>query len=77
MVWSGKHHTPLAQPGMLEQTVACYTFSKSYSMSGWRVGYAVSSPRLTETMGKLINSTLSCAPPIVQLAGQVEAGDRR
>src|SRR5262249_41700840 len=32
MVWQGKHATPLAQPGMLEQTIACYTFSKSYSM---------------------------------------------
>ncbi len=34
----------LAQPGMLDQAVACYTFSKSYSMSGWRLGYAISQP---------------------------------
>jgi aspartate aminotransferase len=70
MVWSGRHHTFLAQPGMLEQAVAAYTFSKSYSMSGWRVGYAVSSPRLTDIIGKMINTTLSCTPPLVQLAGQ-------
>ena len=70
MVWQGRHETPLAQPGMLDQTVACYTFSKSYSMSGWRLGYAVTSPRIAGTLGKLINTSLSCTPPLVQLAGQ-------
>jgi aspartate aminotransferase len=70
MVWSGRHHTLLAQPGVMDQVVAAYTFSKSYSMSGWRLGYAVSSPRLIETIGKMINTSLSCVPPLVQLAGQ-------
>lgn len=69
MVWRGQHHTPLAEPGMLEQCVAAYTFSKSYSMSGWRLGYAVSSPRLADVIGKMVNTALSCVPPIVQLAG--------
>jgi aspartate aminotransferase len=70
MVWSGRHHTPLAEPGMLEQVVAAYTFSKSYSMSGWRLGYAVTSPRLADVIGKMINTSLSCVPPLGQLAGQ-------
>jgi aspartate aminotransferase len=70
MVWSGMHHTLLAQPGMLEQVVACYTFSKSYSMSGWRLGYAVTNRQWTEVIGKMVNTALSCVPPIVQLAGQ-------
>ncbi len=70
MVWEGRHETPLAQPGMLEQTVAAYTFSKSYSMSGWRLGYAVADARIAEAMGKMINTSLSCTPPPVQLAGQ-------
>jgi aspartate aminotransferase len=70
MAWSGKHHPLLAEPGILDQVVAAYTFSKSYSMSGWRLGYAVSSPRLIETIGKMINTTLSCVPPLAQLAGQ-------
>ncbi len=70
MVWQGRHHTLLEHPDMLDQVVAAYTFSKSYSMSGWRLGYAVSSPRLIETIGKMINTSLSCVPPIVQLAGQ-------
>ncbi|MCI0740207.1 MAG: aminotransferase class I/II-fold pyridoxal phosphate-dependent enzyme [Gemmataceae bacterium] len=70
MVWTGKHYPFLAQPGMLDQAVACYTFSKSYSMSGWRLGYAVSSKAIVEAIGKMINTALSCVPPIVQLAGE-------
>jgi len=69
MVWRGRHHTITALPGMLQQCVAAYTFSKSYSMSGWRLGYAVSSPEIADMLGKLINSSLSCTPPLVQLAG--------
>jgi aspartate aminotransferase len=70
MVWAGKHHPLLAQPGILDQAVACYTFSKSYSMSGWRLGYAISSPRVIDTIGTMINTSLSCVSPIVQLAGE-------
>ena len=46
MVWQGKHHPMLGEPGILDQVVAAYTFSKSYSMSGWRLGYAVGGLRL-------------------------------
>jgi aspartate aminotransferase len=70
MAWTGKHHPLLEQPGIIDQVVACYTFSKSYSMSGWRLGYAISSPRVIETIGKMINTSLSCVPPFVQLAGE-------
>ena len=70
MVWKGKHHSLLAQPGMMEQCVAAYTFSKSYSMSGWRLGFAVSSVEFVDSISKMINTTLSCTPPIVQLAGK-------
>ena len=69
MVWQGRHHSLLEQPGMFEHTVAAYTFSKSYSMSGWRLGFAVSSPEVTDSIGKMINTSLSCVPPLVQLAG--------
>src|SRR5262249_33657940 len=65
MVWEGRHHAFLAQPGMMDQAVAAYTFSKSYSMSGWRAGYAISSPQLVDSIGKMINTTLSCVPPVV------------
>ncbi len=70
MVWEGRHHSLLAQPGMMDQCVSAYTFSKSYSMSGWRLGFAVSSPEIADAIGKMINTTLSCTPPLVQLAGK-------
>jgi aspartate aminotransferase len=70
MVWEGAHHSLLAEPGMMDQCVSAFTFSKSYSMSGWRCGYAVTSPRFADLIGKMINTTLSCAPPFVQLAGK-------
>jgi aspartate aminotransferase len=69
MVWRGKHDTLLAQPGMFDQCVAAYTFSKSYSMSGWRLGFAVTSPTIATALAGLINTSLSCVPPINQLAG--------
>jgi aspartate aminotransferase len=69
MIWQGRHHSLLAQPGMMEQCVAAYTFSKSYSMSGWRLGFAVSSPQIIDAIGKMINTSLSCTPTLVQLAG--------
>lgn len=69
MVWRGRHYTLLAEPGMFEHTVAAYTFSKSYSMSGWRLGFAVSSPAVATMLAKLTNTSLSCVPPFTQLAG--------
>ncbi len=71
MAWDGKHHTLLLEPGMLDQVVAVYTFSKSYSMSGWRLGYAVTSSRFVDAFGKMINTSISCVSPIAQWAGRV------
>ena len=70
MVWKGTHESLLSEPGMLERSVAAYTFSKSYSMSGWRLGFSVASIEVSDAIGKMINTTLSCTPPIVQLAGK-------
>ena len=69
MVWQGRHHSLLEQPGMMDQCVAAYTFSKSYSMSGWRLGFAVSGAEIADAIAKMVNTTLSCTPPLVQLAG--------
>src|SRR5438093_2474891 len=70
MVWEGEHRSLLAEREMLDQVVAVYTFSKSYSMSGWRLGYAVTSSRFVEVIGKMINTSISCVTPVAQWAGQ-------
>ncbi len=69
MVWRDEHRSILSEPDMLDNCVAAYTFSKSYSMSGWRLGFAVASASVAESIGKMVNTTLSCTPPLVQLAG--------
>lgn len=75
MVWSGRHHSILAQPGMMEQSLAAYTFSKSFSMSGWRIGFAAGSREIVEAIGRLINTSLSCTPPFVQIAAAAALRD--
>ena len=70
MVWEGQHRSILAEPGMMAQCLGAYTLSKSYSMSGWRLGFAVGSPEVVQLVGKMVNSSLSCVPPLVQLAGK-------
>jgi aspartate aminotransferase len=41
LVYDGQHFSIASLEGMLERTISCFTFSKSYAMTGWRLGYAV------------------------------------
>ena len=41
LVYDGEHFSIASLDGMLERTITCFTFSKSYAMTGWRLGYAV------------------------------------
>ena len=75
MAWDDTHHSLLAQPDMIDQCVAAYTFSKSFSMSGWRLGFSVSSPAMAMMLSKLTNTVLSCVPPFVQFAGAAALTD--
>ena len=55
LLYDGALHISIASlPGMAERTVTAYTFSKSYAMTGWRVGYAVSPPSLRGVMGPIL-----------------------
>ena len=75
MAWSDAHHSLLAQPDMLEQCIGAYTFSKSFSMSGWRLGFSVSSVPMAIMLSKLTNTLLSCVPPFIQIAGAAALTD--
>ncbi len=50
-----KHLSLAALPGMAERTLSVFTFSKSYAMTGWRVGYIVSPPALRPVMGPMLS----------------------
>ena len=52
LLFDGAQHVSMASlPGMAERTVSVYTFSKTYAMTGWRVGYMVSPPELRPSVG--------------------------
>jgi aspartate/methionine/tyrosine aminotransferase len=57
---------------MAERTVILDGFSKTFAMTGWRLGYAVVPPWLAPHIGRLIINTISCAPTFVQV-GAVQA----
>jgi aspartate/methionine/tyrosine aminotransferase len=57
----------LARPE--DRVVSTYTFSKSWLMTGWRLGWIVAPAALIEDIGKLIEYNTSCAPVFVQRAG--------
>lgn len=54
LVYDGKHFSIASLPGMAERTITCYTFSKSYAMTGWRVGYAVAREPFMTALRKLV-----------------------
>ena len=55
LIFDGASHLSIASlPGMAERTLSVFTFSKSYAMTGWRAGYAVSPPALRAVMGPLL-----------------------
>lgn len=56
-------------PGMTERTVVLDGFSKTYSMTGWRVGYAAVPEPLVDPLTRFLVNSTSCVPPFAQLAG--------
>jgi len=63
----------LAESG--ERVISTNTFSKSWLMTGWRLGWLVVPPTLTADLGKLIEYNTSCAPVFVQRAGTVAVNE--
>ena len=57
----------IAEPN--DRLVVAHSFSKSFLMTGWRLGWLVLPPVLTEAIGKLVEFNTSCAPVFVQRAG--------
>ncbi len=59
----------MAVPEMSDRTVLVTGFSKTYAMTGWRLGYAVMPEWLTQSVVRLLNNSISCTPHFVQVAG--------
>ncbi len=70
--YKGKHVSIVSLPGMQERTVLINGFSKSYAMTGWRLGYACAPAAIMEQMTKIHQFAIMCAPTTSQYAA-VEA----
>ncbi len=72
LTYSGDHVSIASFPGMKERTILINGFSKSYAMTGWRLGYAVGPATIIEQMIKIHQFVIMCAPTTSQYAA-VEA----
>ena len=72
IIYEGKHESITALPGMKDKTILLDGFSKTYAMTGWRLGYGVMRKDLTPKFAQLITNSNSCTSAFTQMAG-VEA----
>jgi aspartate/methionine/tyrosine aminotransferase len=69
IVYEGEHQTIAALPGMKERTILMDAHSKTYAMTGWRLGYAAMPKPIAEKFTKLNTNVYSHATTFVQIAG--------
>jgi aminotransferase len=68
LIYGVKHTCFATLPGMKESTVFLGGFSKTYAMTGWRIGYAAANKEIIGAMAKIHQYTIMCAPTMAQLA---------
>jgi len=68
IVYEGEHVSIASLPGMAERTIVLDGFSKTYAMTGWRLGYAILPERLVTPFSKLIINSVSCTSAFSQVA---------
>jgi len=69
IVYEQEPYSIASLPGMLDRTILLSGFSKTYAMTGWRLGYAALPPKLVEPVVRLIVNSVSCTAPFIQYAG--------
>ncbi|MBA7600234.1 putative N-acetyl-LL-diaminopimelate aminotransferase [subsurface metagenome] len=68
LVYGVAHTCVAALPGMKENTILLGGFSKSYAMTGWRIGFAAAPREITAAMTKIHQYTMMCASTMAQVA---------
>lgn len=66
LIYEGSHIAPASVARRGASVVTIGSFSKAYSMTGWRVGYAVAPPEIRSRLVKIVEHTLTCVPPFIQ-----------
>lgn len=69
IIYDGEHFSPASIPGMKDQVVILDGFSKTYAMTGWRLGYGVMNKELASRITRLMVNFVSCSTAFVQMAG--------
>ncbi len=69
LVFDGEHYSIMSVPGMQERTILLDGFSKTYAMTGWRMGYGVMRPDLATHIARLMTNSNSCTASFTQVAG--------
>jgi len=69
MLYGERHDTVAAHNDLLDRTLLVDGFSKTFAMTGWRLGYAALPSALVEPITRLLINSVSCTAPAVQLAG--------
>jgi len=72
IIYEGEHESIASLPGMKEKTIIMDGFSKTYAMTGWRLGYGVMRKDLAQKVAQLMTNSNSCTCAFIQMAG-VEA----
>ncbi len=77
LIYGAEHTCMAALPGMQQNTILLGGFSKCYSMTGWRVGYAAASEEIIANMTKIHQYTIMSAPTMAQVAAieALKSGD--
>ncbi|HEX8172651.1 MAG TPA: aminotransferase class I/II-fold pyridoxal phosphate-dependent enzyme [Thermoanaerobaculia bacterium] len=68
LLYDGEHVSMASLPGMRERTITVYTFSKSFSMTGWRIGYVVAPPQFMDFIRRLVLNSVNGVSTPTQFA---------
>jgi aspartate/methionine/tyrosine aminotransferase len=69
LIFEGEHFSIMSVPGFKERTILLDGFSKTYAMTGWRMGYGVMRPDLAAQITRLMTNSNSCTASFTQIAG--------
>ncbi len=69
LIYEGEHVSIATMPGMADRTIILDGFSKTYAMTGWRLGYGLMPRPLVEAVNRLMVNSVSCTSMAVQRAG--------
>ena len=69
LIFEGRHHSIISEPGFKDRTILLDGFSKSYAMTGWRMGYGVMRADLAMQIARLMTNSNSCTASFTQVAG--------